>query len=299
MLGSYFAFMKQTNLLKVSVFLIFLGRAWQHLFWDAPYRTFFWDESLLKPVVENWLGINWTAYVTSPNTDNFIQVFIQCNGFLYLLAAICTLLITKFNKKLFRIPIFIGGISLVILSVLLTKEKFYHTAQFFEHSIQFGLPFVFLYTFRKNYKKSRMFFVLKVLIAVTFFSHGLYAFGAYPVPGKFVDMVINIFGCTESFAITFLYIAGILDFILAVLLFIPKVDKYALIYAVVWGLLTACARLVANFYWEFPLQSLHQNVYQVIYRLPHGLTPLMVLTGIHLYWKKESFIYRKRVLETN
>ena len=299
MLGSYFAFMKQTNLLKVSVFLIFLGRAWQHLFWDAPYRTFFWDESLLKPVVENWLGINWTAYVTSPNTDNFIQVFIQCNGFLYLLAAICTLLITKFNKKLFRIPIFIGGISLVILSVLLTKEKFYHAAQFFEHSIQFGLPFVFLYTFRKNYKKSRMFFVLKVLIAVTFFSHGLYAFGAYPVPGKFVDMVINIFGCTESFAITFLYIAGILDFILAVLLFIPKVDKYALIYAVVWGLLTACARLVANFYWEFPLQSLHQNVYQVIYRLPHGLIPLMVLTGIHLYWKKESFKYRKRVLETN
>ena len=291
--------MKQTNLLKVSVFLIFLGRAWQHLFWDAPYRTFFWDESFLKPVLENWLGINWTAYVTSPNTDNFIQVFIQCNGFLYLLAAICTLLITKFNKKLFRIPIFIGGISLVILSVLLTKEKFYHTAQFFEHSIQFGLPFVFLYTFRKNYKKSRMFFVLKVLIAVTFFSHGLYAFGAYPVPGKFVDMVINIFGCTESFAITFLYIAGVLDFILAVLLFIPKVDKYALIYAVVWGLLTALARLVANFYWEFPLQSLHQNVYQVIYRLPHGLTPLMVLTGINLYWKKESFIYRKRVLETN
>lgn len=291
--------MKQTNLLKVSVFLIFLGRAWQHLFWDAPYRTFFWDESFLKPVLENWLGINWTAYVTSPNTDNFIQVFIQCNGFLYLLAAICTLLITKFNKKLFRIPIFIGGISLVILSVLLTKEKFYHTAQFFEHSIQFGLPFVFLYTFRKNYKKSRMFFVLKVLIAVTFFSHGLYAFGAYPVPGKFVDMVINIFGCTESFAITFLYIAGILDFILAVLLFIPKVDKYALIYAVVWGLLTALARLAANFYWEFPLQSLHQNVYQVIYRLPHGLTPLMVLTGINLYWKKESFIYRKRVLETN
>ena len=299
MLGSYFAFMKQTNLLKVSVFLIFLGRAWQHLFWDAPYRTFFWDESFLKPVLENWLGINWTAYVTSPNTDNFIQVFIQCNGFLYLLAAICTLLITKFNKKLFRIPIFIGGISLVILSVLLTKEKFYHTAQFFEHSIQFGLPFVFLYTFRKNYKKSRMFFVLKVLIAVTFFSHGLYAFGAYPVPGKFVDMVINIFGCTESFAITFLYIAGVLDFILAVLLFIPKVDKYALIYAVVWGLLTALARLAANFYWEFPLQSLHQNVYQVIYRLPHGLTPLMVLTGINLYWKKESFIYRKRVLETN
>ncbi|CAL2075325.1 hypothetical protein [Tenacibaculum sp. 190524A05c] len=290
--------MKRTNLLKVSVFLIFLGRAWQHLFWDAPYRTFFWDESLLKPIVENWFGMNWTDYVTSPRTDTIIQTLIQCNGFLYLLAAICTLLVTKFNKKLFKIPVFVGGISLVILSVLLAKEKFYHIAQFFEHSIQFGLPFVYLYTFSENYEKPKLYRILKILIAVTFFSHGLYAFGAYPVPGKFVDMVINIFGCSESFAVSFLYVAGILDFILAVLLFIPKVDKYALIYAVVWGLLTAFARLVANFYWEFPLQSLHQILYQVIYRLPHGLTPLIVLVGVNLFWRRKSFGYRRKLLET-
>jgi hypothetical protein len=297
MICGYFVTMKQTNLLKVSVFLIFLGRAWQHLFWDAPYRTFFWDESLLKPVVENWFGIQWMDYVTSPNTDNFIQTFIQCNGFLYLLAAICSLLISNANKKLFRVPILIGAISLVILSVLLAKEKFYHIAQFFEHSIQFGLPFVFLYTFSENYEKLRMYFVLKVLIAVTFFSHGLYAFGAYPVPGKFVDMVINIFGCSESFAITFLYVAGILDFVLAVLIFIPKLSKYALVYAVVWGLLTAFARLIANFYWEFPLQTLHQNLHEVVYRLPHGLTPLMVLIGIQLFWRRNSFAYRRKLVE--
>ncbi|CAL2056482.1 DoxX-like family protein [Tenacibaculum sp. 190524A05c] len=290
--------MKRTNLLKVSVFLIFLGRAWQHLFWDAPYRTFFWDESLLKPIVENWFGMNWTDYVTSPRTDTIIQTLIQCNGFLYLLAAICTLLVTKFNKKLFKIPVFVGGISLVILSVLLAKEKFYHIAQFLEHSIQFGLPFVYLYTFSENYEKTRLYRILKILIAVTFFSHGLYAFGAYPVPGKFVDMVINIFGCSESFSVSFLYVAGILDFILAVLLFVPNVDKYALIYAVVWGLLTAFARLVANFYWEFPLQSLHQNLYQVIYRLPHGLTPLIVLVGVNLFWRRKSFGYRRKLVET-
>ena len=242
--------------------------------------------------------MNWTDYVTSPRTDTIIQTLIQCNGFLYLLAGICTLLVTKFNKKLFKIPVFVGGISLVILSVLLAKEKFYHIAQFFEHSIQFGLPFVYLYTFSENFEKPKLYRILKILIAVTFFSHGLYAFGAYPVPGKFVDMVINIFGCSESFAISFLYVAGILDFILAVLLFIPKVDKYALIYAVVWGLLTAFARLVANFYWEFPLQSLHQNLYQVIYRLPHGLTPLIVLVGVNLFWRRKSFGYRRKLVET-
>ncbi len=278
--------MKKIDLLKITVFLIFIGRAWQHLFWDAPYRTFFWDEALLKPIVEGWFNVSWREYATSANTDAFVQSFIRGKGILYLLAAICTLLISKLNnKRLFRIPIFLGGISLIILSILLTKEKFYHIAQFFEHSIQFGLPFVFLYTLKENYRESKGIFIIKTLIAITFFSHGLYAFGAYPVPGKFVDMVINILGCSESIAITLLYIAGILDFILAVLIFIPKVAKYALIYAVIWGLLTALARIVANFYLDFPLQSLHQNLYEVIYRLPHGLAPLIVLLRVKINLK--------------
>lgn len=282
--------MNKINLLKLSIFFIFFGRAWQHLFWDAPYRTFFWDESLLKPVIENWFGVSWTTYATSSTTDFFVQSLIVGKGVLYTIAAISSLLITKSNKKLLKIPIFIGGLSLVVLTVLLTKEKFYHFAQFFEHSIQFSLPFVLLYSLKEKYSEERLYFVLKILIAVTFFSHGLYAFGAYPVPGKFVDMVINIFGCSESFALSFLYVAGILDFILAVLIFIPKLNKYALIYAVVWGLLTALARVVANFYWDFPIQSLHQNLYQVIYRLPHGITPLIVLTGIVVYLKQKKTI---------
>lgn len=269
--------MKKFNLIRIAVFLIFIGRAWQHLFWDAPYRTFFWDESLLKPFIENWFDMSWTTYATSPKTDSFVQGVIKGKGILYLIAAISTTLITKVNKKIFQIPIFLGGVSLIILSVLLTKEKFYHIAQFFEHSIQFGTPFLFLYFLKDNYNEAKALLILKVLVAVTFFSHGLYAFGAYPVPGKFVDMVIQIFGCSESFAVTFLYIAGIIDFILAVVIFIPKIDKYAIIYAVIWGLLTAFARIVANFYIDFPLQSLHQNLHQVLYRLPHGLVPLFLL----------------------
>ena len=91
--------MKTTNLLKLSVFLIFIGRAWQHIFWDAPFRTFFWNESLLKSFVEKYLNISWTNYVTSPQTDAFIQTCIQANGVLYAIAAFCAIIITKNNKK--------------------------------------------------------------------------------------------------------------------------------------------------------------------------------------------------------
>ncbi|MDH7447124.1 DoxX-like family protein [Aquimarina sp. 2201CG14-23] len=264
-------------LLKVSVFLIFIGRAWQHLFWDAPYRSFFWDESLLQPIIEGVFNTPWQEYATSPRTDTYIQNGIRINGILYLLAGLSALMIHKNNLKWLRVPLFLGACSLVLLTVLLTKEKFYHTAQFFEHSIQFGLPFIFLYSYSKKLQYERLVLILKVLIAFTFFSHGLYAFGFYPVPGKFVDMVIQIFGVSESVAIQFLYLAGILDFILAVLIFIPRTQIYALWYAVIWGLLTALARIVANFYWDFPLQSIHQNLYEVLYRLPHGFTPLLVI----------------------
>ncbi|WP_299211513.1 hypothetical protein [uncultured Aquimarina sp.] len=274
----------QTQLIfKISVFLIFIGRAWQHLFWDAPYRSFFWDESLLKPIIEGVFNTSWQEYATSDRTDQMIQNGIKINGFLYLIAAISALAIKKTTVRWFRIPIFLGGCSLVILTILLTKEKFYHTAQFFEHSIQFGLPFVLLYSYSKELHYKSLAFIFKVLIAFTFFSHGLYAFGFYPVPGKFIDMTIQIFGFSETTAIFFLYIAGILDFILAILIFIPKVQVYALWYAVVWGLLTAMARIVANFYWDFALQSIHQNLYEVLYRIPHGLTPLLVILLLKKY----------------
>ena len=266
-------------LLKLSVFFTFLGRAWQHIFWDAPYRSFFWDESLLKPVVESLFSISWQEYATSTTTDTIIQKLILFNGLIYLAAAIATITIRQIVKQWQKLLITLGGVSLVILTLLMTKEKFYHAAQFFEHSIQFGLPFCLLYFYTKKYNTKTLILALKILIAVTFVSHGLYAFGFYPVPGNFVDMVIQIFNCSEETAITFLYIAGIIDFILAILLFvpIPAISKSALYYAVFWGLLTAFARIVANFQIEFPLLSLHQYFYMVLYRLGHGLVPLAVV----------------------
>ena len=93
----------------------------------------------------------------------------------------------------------------------------------------------------------------------------------------FVDMVINIFQFSEVHAKLFLKIAGVLDFLVAILIFIPRISTYALLYAALWGGLTALARTWANFYWSFPLESLHQHLYETIYRLPHMLVPLAAL----------------------
>jgi hypothetical protein len=163
-----------------------------------------------------------------------------------------------------------------MLSLLLTKEKFYHIPMFFEHTIQFSTPFLLL-SFIKYQKTSKLVLHLKIAIALTFTCHGLYAIGIlYPLPGNFVTMCLNILPISETTAIRFLFIAGILDFAVAILLFIPRLWKFALLYAILWGFLTALARVVGPFSFDFTWQSLHQNLYQTVYRIPHGLIPLLL-----------------------
>jgi len=265
------------KLLCFSVFFIFLGRAWQHLFWDAPYRALLWDEVLLKPFVEKILGMQWYDYVTSSNTDSAIQTIIFSTGILYVLAAVATLLYRRFPTKTLKYVILLGAWNLMLLSFLLMKEKFYHFAMFFEQSIQFLLPFVFVYYFKGNFVFQHFKLILKILIAIVFISHGLYAIGYYPVPGKFVDMLICILEISEQSAKSLLRIAGVLDFLVAILIFIPKTSQLALWYAFIWGSLTAFARIFSKFEMQFPLQTLHQELFETTYRLAHGLVPLMAL----------------------
>ncbi|MDD7887797.1 DoxX-like family protein [Flavivirga sp. 57AJ16] len=263
------------TILKLSVFFVFLGRAYQHLFWDAPFRAFFWDEQLLKVFVESILKITWDDYVTSVSVDNLIQGLTFFFGAVYAVAAIIAL-IFRYNNRAHKVILLIGSMGLFILAYLLMKEQFYRFSQFFEYSLQFSIPVLLVY-YKRSFVKKYLDLILKILIAVVFVAHALYAIGYYPVSGHFLDMTISITGFSEEVAKTFLLIAGVLDILVAILIFFPRVVKYVLIYAMVWGLLTSFARIVSGFYFDFFWESIHSSLYQVIYRLPHGLIPLMVL----------------------
>ena len=266
---------KSFTLLKISVILTFLGRAWQFIFWDAPFRTFFWNESLLKPFVETIIGVDWQTYANSPKLDVFINSSVLAFGILYLLSAIAVILHSKIERIANYIIIF-GGIGLLLLAFLLMSDRFYQFSQFFEYSINFSIPFIFVF-YHKICIQKHLVLILKLLIAAVFIAHGLYAVGYYPVPGYFLGMVIDILGFTEQGALNFLLVVGILDFIGSILIFVPKVTRYALIYLAIWGFLTSFARLVAGFSFDFFWELLHLNLYQTIYRLPHGILPIIVL----------------------
>lgn len=264
------------TLLRIATVLLFAGRAWQHLFWDAPFRALFWDQQIMEGIVMLLRGGTWQEYAVSENMDLYIRWVIKGFGFFYGMMAVLTVFVTGRIKKVAWLYV-LSSVFLAFLALLYAKEKFHHVGQFLEYAIQFLLPVLFIYSIKGRIQLPKLNLLLKIAIALTFSAHGLYAIGFYPQPGVFVDMVINIFHMSEAHAKLFLIIAGVLDFLVAVLVFIPRISKYALFYAVLWGGLTALARTWANFYWSFPLESLHQHLYETIYRTPHMLVPLAAL----------------------
>ena len=281
---------KQLFLLKFIVFTIFIARAYQHIIWNVPYRAVLWDERLMTPFIEKFLNVSWYDFTTDLELDNKIQLAIKCIGVLYLIAAFCSLMMTNKIFKFLKYPVLLISFWQFFVAYLFMKESFFHLGQYIEHSLQLGLPFLLIYCFASYFNIEKAKFFLKIIIALTFIGHGLYAIGFYNVPGNFIDMTINILGIEENTALKFLLVMGIIDLVVIPLLFMRATVKYALMYCFIWGILTAFARIVANFSFDFPLATLNQYAFEAIVRLCHGLGPLLLFIIIYKHKEKPNFV---------
>jgi len=276
-------FQRLVLIVQIATVLLFVGRAWQHIFWDAPFRSLLWDEGWMSRIVESVLNLSWDNYITSVEIDGKIQSTIYGFGLFYLLCAFMALMIQKW-KKVAGFFMILGAVSLTLLAALYCKERFFSVGQFFEYSIQFSTPILLYLMVKRNAITEKIVLFLKVIIALTFICHGLYALNYYPRPGLFVDMTLSILGVNENIAELFLTVAGVLDFVIGIGIFLPfRYSKYILIYAIFWGFATTFARLWANVYFDFFWQSLHQWWYEAAYRIPHFLIPLT----LYLFLKNE------------
>ncbi len=257
-------------------FCVFAGRAWQHIFWDIPIRAFAWDERLLKTSVESLADMTWKEYVTSPAVDAWLQIIAQSFGGLCVVCAVAAWFVTPTRKWLGTL-LKIGGGYLILLFLMYWKSRFQSVGMFVEHTAQWITPFLLVYVIFQQKNTARFRFWVKIAIALTFIGHGLYAFGYYPVPGNFVEMMVEVFHLSDSQALWWLKVAGVVDFIAAAALFIPALMRPAIWYCIVWGTLTAFARIVSNFSFELPFDTLHQWLHETIFRLPHGGIPLLLL----------------------
>lgn len=275
-------FKRLFQILQIAVVAVFLGRAWQYLYWDAPYRVLLWDEDWIKPIVQVIFGMQWEDYVTNLSIDKGIQVVIRLTGVFYLICALAAIFIQRW-KPIARILLWVGAFNLVFLAALYCKDKFFHLGQFLEYTLQWSSP-IFLIVLSQLQTVGRSFlFWLRVAIALTFVCHGLYAIGYYPRPGDFLQMTIAILKINETGAMHFLQIAGLLDFMASVLIFLPgKIGKAALWYCVFWGLATTLARIVAPLELGMSIENVMlQSLHESVYRFPHFLVPLFAAIALH------------------
>ena len=200
--------------LKIAAASVFAGRAWQHLFWDAPYRELLWDDQLMRPLIEMLTPWSWHEYVTNLAVDDAIQQWMVGIGVCYCLCAVICLFYEKVPGWL-RWLLWPGAAGLVLLALLYMKEYFLHVGQFFEYALQFCVPVFLIFCFKKDSFTPRLVLAMKVATALTFACHGLYALNYYPRPGPFTSMTMQVLGCSESFARSFLTVAGWLDLAVA------------------------------------------------------------------------------------
>lgn len=275
------------TLLRITCFFVFAGRAYQHLVWDAPFRSLLWDQEWMQGIVQSFTSMSWEEYTSSMKVDSFIQALIRATGWLYAIAAVLSLFIRR-NMKWAGYILLAGSAALGFLGFLEFKEKFFQYGQLMEFGIQVITPMLLYLTLFTKIRERNLMLTAKIATAITFLGHGLYAWGYYPQPGHFIDMFINVLGFSEEFSRTSLMIAAALDFAVAILIFVPRASRPALLYCVLWGGLTAMARIMSGFDSNFIAQTLNQYTFEVLFRLSHALIPLWIFysEGGRLRFKK-------------
>jgi len=265
-----------------TVFML-AGRAWQHLRWDAPYRALFWNERLLSAWVEALTRMDWNTWVATPEVNAGLQTFTRVLGILFLLGIPAALLLRLHRG--FRYVLFAESLLLLFLVYCIALDRPFDGVQWLEYALQVITPTALALVANDSKISGRLDSLLRLAVAATFTGHGLLAVGAFPVPGHFVQMCLSVFHWSEATVLSFLQVMGVLDFIAAALLFVPRRrwQQGALAYMILWGLATTLARVVANFYPAFWLSVLDQWLPASLYRFPHWLVPLCLFV---LRWRK-------------
>lgn len=230
---------------------------------------------MAKPI-EKLFGLSWNEYLTHPTSDLAIEWISYSLGILFLVSCV---LVWFMEKLKWAKHILLISILVMLPNVWLHFLGYaVNVLQIFEFGLQLTAPILLWLLHIKKLTHTTTNLVLKIALAVTFTAHGLYAMGVFPLPQKFIQMTISGFGVNNQQAINILWVAGLLDILLSIgIFFNTKIQKTALMYAVIWGFSTAFARIYCNVYGFDFWNGLSQWHWQFLIRNAHFLIPFLLL----------------------
>lgn len=273
--------MNAKSIIKFAFLLTLIGSALRYFLFDTPLRILFWNEAVMQPILSHF-GIQWESIA---NSLLFDRILVWTGKVIATYLSICALILLV-QKELSKGLIQIVTILFIFFSLLNWMDNFFHLPYLLEQTIFCFTGWVYL--MEKEQKTSFTF--IKILIALTFIGHGLYAMNIYNIPGEFVQLTMNSTGLNEQNSIIFLKIVGIFDILFSLFLFSKnkKIIVIGLIYCILWGIITAFSRITGHFHSELGIHSLDEYWHECIIRIPNGLVPLFLLIKMKF---KSSRIY--------
>jgi len=265
--------------LRLGAFLCFVGWTWVHFYWEGPYGILLWQESTYE--LAERFGISWDEFVGTGVNDGLVQAWISRVAWLYLACTILTLTVRK-NSSMQMIALVGGSGLLIVLSYAKYVGAQRQLPMFVEHGGQMLMPIILVLALRYGIRHRVPTGVAMLAVIATFVGHGSYALGFWPTPANFFGMTTVILGFEYEAAKTFLWVAGVLDYLICVGLFVPALRRPCALYAVVWGLLTAIARPVAGMSWSLIYFGADQFLHEAVLRAPHFLIPIY----LYVIWRR-------------
>lgn len=264
--------LKRTDSIVFALFLMSISLL--HFLVDPPFRAFLWDENLY-----NLFFTGYDRYLSDIANSNNITNLSLSVAFVLAITALLEVL-NKPNRFLRSLSFF----YIFFYCFLVFKDRNYLAPIFIEHFSKWIFAGIFLFQFMKSE------FSIKTAIAFTFIGHGTLACGIFPIPGNFLDMVLQLTPLSYEQAEWFLINIGVLDIAFALFLFIKPLEKVALWYCLIWGLLTALARPVFALSIGSYDQFVIEGIIGFLVRFPHFWLPLMLL---RVNEKNEREVYKE------
>jgi hypothetical protein len=180
-----------------------------------------------------------------------------------------------YNKKRVSIGVlFAMSAILTVLALHVMMIKHWQIQNFVEHALQYATPALAGLYLLYGKTSALVNCTARVLIALTFIGHGVYAIGVDISSTNFVPMVTSILNTDVQTAQQLLTIAAVLDFVFAASMLTGIGLRVMIWYGVGWGLLTALARWYYFGVLGLENGTIFKAMVETGFRMCHGLVPL-------------------------
>jgi len=220
------------KILQFTTFLLLVGRAWQHLFWGAPYAH-------LLPLEEGF-------------SQWFVDKITMFFGWLFALGALFSFTLDSRDSKWGTFFIYLS-FSLLLLAQLYRAENHNEWPTLLLYASQIATPLLYYQVQFTKVSLSKTMFLLKFSITLTLLGYAWYAFGFhYGIKSEWIEGISFLFALEKKTSIWLIYGLGIFEILLVLILWVKPLQKIGLAGIVFWGMLLMFASVLL-FWIEHPV----------------------------------------------